>query len=248
MIKLVNGKTTVGELAANYPQTRKILEKWGIDYCCGGKLDLKTAAQEKLVNLDMILAELTDAIEKPVPKESQERNWTQAALTELADHIEEKHHTFMKEQLPRLSMLLAKVKKTHGEKHGEVLAELEDVYISLREEIEMHLMKEEKILFPYIRQIEGYAKGTGPQPQMHCGSVANPISQMELEHDSAGHALERMRELTNNYAMPQDGCNTFAELYEGLAAMEADLHEHIHLENNILFPKAVELENSIGLV
>jgi regulator of cell morphogenesis and NO signaling len=247
MVNLMNEKMTVGELVARYPQTRKTLEKWGIDYCCGGKHDLKTAAVEKAINLDALLAALNEAMQTAQVHDVSEQNWTTAALAELADHIEAKHHTFMKEQLPRLSLMLAKVKKAHGDKHGQMLTELEDVYLSLREEIEMHLMKEEQILFPYIRQIEEYATRKGPKPHVHCGSVANPITQMEHEHENAGRALEQMRKLTNNYTVPDDGCATFAALYEGLAAMEDDLHEHIHLENNILFPKAVELEPKAGL-
>ena len=109
-------------------------------------------------------------------------------------------------------------------------------------------MKEEQILFPYIRQIEAYANRNGPKPEVHCGSVANPITQMEFEHDNAGNALVEMRKLTDNYARPEDACKTFDALYEGLAAMEADLHEHIHLENNILFPKAIELEHGVKLI
>ena len=247
MVNLMNEKMTVGELVAQYPQTRTVLEKWGIDYCCGGRHDLKTAAAEKSVNLDALLAALNEVIETIASKEIPEQNWTTATLAKLADHIEAKHHTFMKEQLPRLSLILAKVKKAHGDKHGQMLTELEDVYLSLLEEIEMHLMKEEQILFPYIRQIEAYANGSGPKPQVHCGSVANPITQMEREHENAGRALGRMRELTNEYTLPDDGCMTFVALYEGLAAMEADLHEHIHLENSILFPKAIELEAKAGL-
>ena len=246
MVNLMNEKMTVGELVAQYPQARKTLEKLGIDYCCGGKHDLKTAAAEKSVNLDALLAALHEAIDAAASTEVSQ-NWTTATLAELADHIEAKYHAFMKEQLPRLSLMLAKVKKAHGDNHGQMLTELEDVYLSLREEIEMHLMKEEQILFPYIRQIEAYANGSGPKPQVHCGSVARPITQMEHEHESAGHALEQMRKLTNNYAVPDDGCATFAALYEGLAAMEDNLHEHIHLENSILFPKAIELEAKAGL-
>ena len=108
-------------------------------------------------------------------------------------------------------------------------------------------MKEEQILFPYIRQIEEYATTKGPKPQVHCGTVANPITQMEHEHGNAGNALKRMRELTNNYTLPDDGCTTFSTLYEGLAAMEDDLHEHIHLESSILFPKAIDMEVKAGL-
>ena len=121
MAKLIDEKMMVGELAAKYPQTRKVLEKLGIDYCCGGKHDLKTAAAEKSVNLETVLTALNEAVEKGSSQASEERDWTGAALTELADHIEAKHHTFMKEQLPRLSIMLVKVKKAHGEKHGEML-------------------------------------------------------------------------------------------------------------------------------
>jgi regulator of cell morphogenesis and NO signaling len=247
MVKLMAEKMTVGQLVAKHPQTRKIFEKWGIDYCCGGRHDLKTAAAEKSANLEMLLTELNEAIETVSSNQAPETDWTNASLAELADYIEARHHTFMKEQMPRLSAMLVKVKRAHGDKHGEMLTELEDVYLSLREEIESHLMKEEKILFPYIRQIEAHAAGKGPVPQAHCGSVTNPISQMEFEHDNAGNALKRMRELSNNYVVPPDGCSTFAALYEALAGMETDLHEHIHLENNILFPKAIELEHSLKL-
>jgi regulator of cell morphogenesis and NO signaling len=148
----------------------------------------------------------------------------------------------MREQLPRLQDLLAKVLKAHGPKHGTMLNPLQGTYNSLRQEIEQHLMKEEQVLFPYIRQIDEAASRGKPAPEMHCGSVQNPIRQMEHEHDNAGNALSRMRQLTDNYTLPGDACNTFRALYDGLQALEDDLHQHIHLENNILFPKAIKLE------
>jgi regulator of cell morphogenesis and NO signaling len=176
---------------------------------------------------------------------THERNWDTASLTELADHIEQKHHNYMHRQLPAISALFPKLKRAHAEMHGAMLAEIEDIFLSLREEIEMHLQKEEGILFPYIRQIERVAIKGGPAPQVHCGSVANPIHQMEHEHEAAGRALEEMRKITNDYTLPADNCNAFKALYHDLDAMEKDLHEHIHLENNILFPRAIELEKRV---
>jgi regulator of cell morphogenesis and NO signaling len=248
MEELLGERTTVRDLVVKYPRTRPVLERFGIDYCCGGGHTLKDAAAEKGVVLDALFAALKDSIETPVADSSErERDWSFAPLTELADHIEERHHTFMKEQLPRLHELMAKVLKAHGPRHGEMLSQLQDVYQSLRREIEQHLMKEEQILFPGIRQIDACAHEGGKKPELHCGSVQNPIRQMEHEHDNAGAALAKMRELTSDYTLLDDACNTFAALYDGLRDLEDDLHEHIHLENNILFPKSIELEEKSGI-
>ncbi len=126
-----------------------------------------------------------------------------------------------------------------------MLERLKHSYTSLKTDIEMHLQKEEQILFPLIRQIEAFQQGRGPAPEMHCGSIGNPIRQMEHEHDVAGQFLTQMRQITENYSLPKDACPTFTALYKGLDALEKDLHEHIHLENNILFPKAQDLEEQI---
>jgi len=240
MDKLPNEKTTVRDLVVQYPQTRAVLERLGIDYCCGGGHELKEAAAEKGVALDALLSALKESLETSADESS--RDWSTASLTELADHIEARHHTFMWEQLPRLQELMTKVLKAHGPKHGEMLSRLQGVYRSLREEIEQHLMKEEQILFPGIRRIEAYAREGGEKPALHCGSIQNPIRQMQHEHEDAGAALTEMREITSDYALPGDACNTFAALYDGLKELEDDLHEHIHLENNILFPKSIDLE------
>ncbi|MBI5116110.1 iron-sulfur cluster repair di-iron protein [Candidatus Poribacteria bacterium] len=239
-----NEKTTVRDLAAKYSQVRPVFERYGIDYCCGGLHDLETAAAEKGVGVEMLIEALGDAIKSPVSGQAQ-RDWSKSNVTDLADHIEKRHHTFMKEQLPRLAGLMATVLEAHGARHGDMLKSLKGVFESLRSEIEQHLMKEEQILFPYIRRIDEYAIEGGDAPEAHCGTVQNPIRQMEYEHDNAGRALAKMRELTSNYTLPGDACNTFRALYDGLKALEGDLHEHIHLENNILFPKAVETEKKL---
>lgn len=246
MVKTVSEETTVRELVVKYPRARPVLERLGIDYCCGGGHALKEAAAEKGVNLDALFEALEDSLSAPSPDDA-EKDWSAATPTELADHIEERHHTFMKEQLPRLRDLLAKVLDAHGPRHGDMLKQLLETYDSLRREIEQHLMKEEQILFPAIRQIDAYAREGGAKPALHCGLVQNPIRQMEHEHDNAGAALARMRELTSDYTLPDDACNTFGALYDGLRELEDDLHEHIHLENNILFPEVVELEKTSGI-
>jgi regulator of cell morphogenesis and NO signaling len=233
----------LGDIVARYPQTRALMEQFGLDYCCGGKHTLAEAAGQVDKDPQEITARLNEALE--TTEQDPQTNFPAMSSTELADYIESTHHSFMHEQLPRLSALITKVQGAHSQRHGAMLTSLRQVYEQLKAEIEMHLEKEEQILFPYIRQIETFAKGLGEVPQVHCGSVQNPINQMEYEHDVAGGALAKMRELTDDYAVPDDGCESFKALYEGLAALEQDLHQHIHLENNILFPKAIALERTM---
>jgi len=235
-------KTAVKDIVIRYPKTRTALEALGIDYCCGGKANLALAAEKAGVLTNRVLADLEQALTEAEPGAASVRDWSTASLTELVDHIEQTHHVFMKEQLPRLAGLLDKTIRAHADRHGQMLEQLRQSYISLKTDIEMHLMKEEQILFPLIRQMEAFEKHQGPVPEMHCGSIGNPIGQMEYEHDVAGDFLAKMRQVTNDYTLPGDACPTFTALYEGLDAMEKDLHEHIHLENNILFPKTQELE------
>ncbi|GEM_PF-166045 len=231
---------TVAELVVEHPELKEKLEKMGIDYCCGGKRPLGEAVRAAGIEWPAFVSKL-----QAEAKSSAQKDWNKVPVTELADHILNRHHTFMKEQLPRMDSLLTKVRSAHGENHGPMIDDLRRVFDSLRAEIEMHLMKEEQILFPAIKAVDAYVSGTGGVPEIHCGSVANPIRQMEYEHDSAGEALSEMRRITGNYTLPEDACQTFAALYDGLQAIEADLHEHIHLENNILFPRSVRQEKEM---
>jgi len=237
----LSGNMTVKEIVVQHPETRVVLEKLGIDYCCGGKTPLEKAAQQAGLSTDRVLTELNQALRAPQGGVAV-KDWTSASPTELADHIEQTHHVFMKEQLPRLADLLDKTLRTHGERHADVLEQLRRTFIALKTDIEMHLAKEEQILFPLIRQMDAYQQGQGPVPEVHCGTVANPIGQMEFEHDQAGRLLAEIRATTSDFQLPEDACETFLALYDGLRDLEADLHEHIHLENNILFPEAVEAE------
>ncbi len=244
MKKAISLNMSLGDIVSQYPQTRELLETLGLDYCCGGRQALSDAAAASGRDPNEVLSRLIKTAEAPA--ETKQIDFTALSLTELVSHIEQTHHVFMRQQLPRLSDLLRKVKQAHGRQYGDMLTALEQVFQLLNADISMHLEKEELVLFPYIRQIEAYMQDAGPAPEMHCGTVQNPIHQMEHEHDLAGDALLRMRKLTDNYQVPPDGCASFRALYEGLNALEADLHHHIHLENNILFPRAVQMEETMA--
>lgn len=221
---------TVAELAARSLAAARVFEDHGIDFCCGGAKPVDQACREKGVDPDRLLAELEAAAKAGEPGE---RDWNQAPLAELAAHIVDRHHRYLKAELPRLSNWLTAVRKAHDATDGPTLRALEYTYTAMRDELEMHMQKEEMILFPAIQ-------GTSSHPCF--GSVANPIRVMEHEHDSAGRALREMRSLTSGYQAPPHACNTFRALYAGLAELEKDLHLHIHLENNILFPRALAAE------
>ena len=242
MNSILTEDMTVKDIVVRFQQTREALETLGIDYCCGGKIPLYEAAQHAGLSVHRVLTDLTQALEGTNQEAAAVGDWNSVSLTELVDHIEHTHHVFMKEQLPRLSGLLNKTIQAHGIKHGKMLERLKYDHSALRTDIEMHLEKEEQILFPLIRQMEAFQHGRGPALEMHCGSIANPIHQMEYEHDVAGRFLAQMRHISDDYTLPDEACPTFTALFEGLAALEKDLHEHIHLENNILFPKAEDLE------
>lgn len=230
---------TVGQLVAERPSRARVFERFGVDYCCGGKTALGDACAERRLDTQKIVAALREADSKAAA--TDEPDWTRAALSELIAHILEKHHAYLRGELPRLAQMVAKVYDVHGARHPE-LAEVRQTYNGLHAELELHMMKEEQILFPLIKTMEAsQSLETG-----HCGSVNNPISMMEHEHDSAGAALARMRSLTGDFTPPEDACNTYRVLMDGLAELEADLHQHIHKENNILFPRASELEAALA--
>lgn len=226
-------------MAATQPASVRVFETHGIDFCCGGKISLADACRDRGVVLEALLAEIDRAASAGA---ADEKDWTRAGIDSLIDHILDTHHAYLKTQLPRLGAMIEKVRSKHGERHGNVLEPLAGTFGPLRQELESHLAKEETVLFPLIRSL-ALARDSGIQPPAHhCGSVRNPLRVMLMEHDSAGEALARMRTITDGYAAPADACNTFRAMYWELSELERDLHRHIHLENNILFPRAVELE------
>jgi regulator of cell morphogenesis and NO signaling len=227
-------RTTVGQLVAERPARARVFERYGIDYCCGGKTPLDEACAGKSLDVEAVVRELDAPDEAPAMDQT---DWTRAPLGELIDHIVATHHAYLQQQLPRLAAMANKVVDVHGERHPE-LNEVRAVFEELAAELESHLGKEEQILFPMIKELEASATA----PCFHCGSVNNPIRVMEHEHDRAGDALARIRELTRDYSPPSDACNTYRTLLTELAALETDLHQHIHKENNILFPRAAAME------
>jgi len=238
--------TTLREIVAACPQARPILDKHRLDYCCGGAQSLESAAIEAGVDAGAILEELLRAEFPAGAPQGGSIDWTRAPLSELAAHILAKHHAYMREVLPRIGLALPKVLRAHGARHGATIEPLKHEFEGLCLELEAHLEKEERVLFPYIQALDAAAAGGTGLPPHHCGTVRNPIRQMEHEHTEAGRALVEMRRLTSDYALPGDACPTFSGLYRDLQAMEADLHEHIHLENNILFPRAVAIEAELA--
>lgn len=229
---------TVGQWVAEHPQTSRIFEAAKIDYCCGGRKPLAQACLEHQLDPEQILAQLIQAAD--TPDEQPERNWPQIGLAALCDHIEQTHHAYLRQELPRLTNLIAKLVNVHGAAHGE-LAEVEQYFADLRSELEPHMFKEEQILFPAIRRLEQ----ADTEQRFPFGTVANPIRMMEIEHDTAGNAMARIRELTSDYLPPADACNTYRATLDALLTLEQDLHVHIHKENNILFPSAIEREQSL---
>jgi len=241
----VDGKTTVRDLVGRYPQTRPVFEKHGIDYCCGGGKCLGEAADERGLKLPELVGALEEAIRTTAGKaEATDKDWYAERLGALVDHIVAAHHGYLKTALPRLRVLVPTVLNAHGAHHGDVLRQVQALFNALDAELSSHLMKEEQVLFPYIVALESHVQEGCPKPRAPFGSARNPIRQMEHEHESAGQALAQLREVTRDYSPPADACPTFAAMYEELQRMEADLHQHIHLENNILFPRAIELEGA----
>jgi regulator of cell morphogenesis and NO signaling len=233
----VQAKQSVGELVVEHPHRSRIFEHLGIDYCCGGKQSLEDACQRKGLDLLSVIEVLDQAGSQHDAGRSG-RNPSEMSLSELADHIEAVHHDYLRSELPRVDQLVNKVANAHGERDPR-LVRLIPIFIGFREELMMHMRKEEQILFPMIRQIEsGSASGAA-----HCGSVANPIRQMEAEHDDAGDALEQMRALTDGFEVPEIACNTHRAMLDALAYLERDMHTHVHKENSILFPRAIQLES-----
>ena len=230
---------TVGEIAVEVPNATREFEKLGIDYCCGGGRTLGEACAEAKISVAEALERLQESMTAAPPSTNQD--WQNQPLADLIGHITRSHHVFVREECPRIEALAAKVVSVHGKNHPELL-EVQEVFSALAEELSVHLMKEEQILFPYVNRMEESALAGEPAPLAMFGTVVNPIRMMMQEHDGAGEALRSLRAVTKDYTLPEDACISYRTLYQALQGFEADLHQHIHLENNILFPRAVAME------
>lgn len=230
----ISPSSHVGQIVASQPLLARVFERVGIDYCCGGKRTLAEACTAKGLDPATVAVLLEAAIQMSGPKPAVDA--ATMSLTELADHIEATHHAYLKEELPQLMEKADRVAYKHGWRDPRLPAVAATIH-ALAGEMFSHMAKEEQILFPLVRELE--RDGTISHP---CGSVANPIRQMELEHDSAGSALARLRELTDGFTPDGEACNTHRAMLAALAQLESDLHTHVHKENNVLFPRAIALE------
>ncbi len=229
--------TSLAEIASHRPDLTRELERLGLDYCCGGKRSLAVACAERGLDPGAITAELNGT---PVAEVSA-ADWIALPLADLVDHLEAMHHRYLKQELPRLSELAAKVSRVHGETHPE-LVQAAELLAELRADMEPHLQKEGQVLFPMIRSLATACN----RPSFNCGSIANPISVMEQEHTAVGALLERLRQITNGFQAPADTCASTRALMPGLAELEADTHLHVHKENNHLFPAVLALERTLA--
>jgi regulator of cell morphogenesis and NO signaling len=229
---------TVRQLATEIPGATRLFEKVGIDYCCGGQHSLADACTTAGLRLEEVMASL-QKVQSSTNR--TDNNFAAMPLADLIDHIVETHHVFTTNEIHRLRHLINKVCSVHGPNHSE-LGLLRAVFEKLAAELGPHMLKEERVLFPYVVMLEDGLRFSRPVPAPPFVKVANPVRMMMMEHDKAGDLLKEMRQLTASYVPPADACISFRTLYQALEEFEKDLHQHIHLENNILFPKAVELE------
>lgn len=235
---------TVREIAIEHPATVGIFESLGIDYCCGGKRTLNDACERAGVPVQHALDLLASGEEGASVDVT---DWAGASTGELIGHIVGRHHNYVRSESPRLVFMLEKVVSRHGQEHPE-LASIRDLFSALTQELSAHMLKEETILFPYLEQMaSAVARGAAPPPAVF-GSVEMPISRMLAEHDDAGELLAEMRVLSSEYRAPDSACPTYRALYHGLEEFERDLHHHVHLENNILFPRALHMEQQASEV
>lgn len=228
---------SIGQLVAERPSRSRVFERWGIDYCCGGKKRLEQTCKSLAIDLEAVQQDLED---ESIFETDDRTDWNSVPLPALVSNIVNTHHAYLREALPRLSALTQKVRDAHGKRHPE-LAPLAEVFSSFREHMEEHAGKEERFLFPYIEALAS----NEAQPALECGSIANAIQVMEREHEDAGDALDAMRRLTSGYRVPEGACATYRAMLDALAQLEADTHTHVHKENHILFPRAVALEGEL---
>jgi len=229
---------TVREIALQQPASIRVFEHLGIDYCCGGRKPLSEACEARNLQVSDVIAALEAAaggIENPA------EDLTAKSLTGLCAHIVATHHEYVRRELPRLAALAQKVVNRHGETHPE-LPVIQATLARLAAELTQHLAKEEVVLFPYIGKLERAITEGASRPQGCFGTVANPIAMMTQEHDDAGTLLQVLRTKSSEYTTPEGACPTYHAFYDGLREFEQDLHQHIHLENNVLFPRAVAME------
>jgi regulator of cell morphogenesis and NO signaling len=238
------GEKKLSEIVLGDVRTIAVFNEFGIDYCCGGKRSLALACKQKGVDVAAVEARLVAASQAPATEAIVE-DYAKWPVDELALHIVHKHHRYVETRLPELLRLIDKVAERHGPEHAELL-EIKSIFHGVAEELTGHMKKEELILFPWIKRLGMVERGEIDYVMPPFGSVANPIQMMEREHVDAGDGMARIRVLTNHYVLPAGACMSYWQTYEYLKEFEADLHLHVHLENNLLFPQAIALESQFA--
>ncbi len=230
---------SIGELALEVPQAIGILEKWQIDYCCKGGRSIEEACAAAGVAVSELMLEIGGG-----RNTDEARQWQNEPLKALKDHIVETHHVFTRDIMETIRQLSDKVATRHGANHPEVV-QLQKIVHDMADDLIPHMLKEEQVLFPYIEQLEAAVGRSEEPPVPFFGTVRNPVRMMMAEHDAVGDLLRQARSTTNDYSLPGDACLSFRALYERLNDVEQDLHQHIHLENNVLFPRAASMEEGV---
>jgi regulator of cell morphogenesis and NO signaling len=237
---MLDTNTTIRNIVADDFRAASVFERHGIDFCCGGNRPVAEACRELGVSQIELEAELRAVLAPSQPGLPRFNSWD---LDVLTGYIVGNHHGYVRQAIPGLLAHARKVADVHGERHPEVKA-IAEYFESVAADLAQHMAREEQVLFPYINGLAAAGRG-GAMPIAPFGSVANPIRMMEAEHQAAGDAMASIRKLSGGYVPPADACTTFTVAYQELQAFEADLHQHVHLENNILFPKALELERGL---
>jgi regulator of cell morphogenesis and NO signaling len=226
----ISTEAQVAELVLEEASRARVFERFGIDYCCGGKTPLEAACADRGVDVDEVIA----ALREPRAPEAEDVDWADASVSALVDHIVERHHAYLREELPPLAALVDKVARAHGDTHPE-LADVQTTFVGIADELSEHMLKEEQLVFPMCVALEEGEPLPGP--------LESPIAAILHEHDEVAGGLERLRALTSGYEPPVDACNSYRAMLDRLRTLELDTHRHVHEENNVLLPRALALES-----
>ena len=238
----ITGKDTIGKVVANDNRTAAIFKKHLMDFCCRGNISIDKACANRKMDSEQLIIELNQAIKDSSKELTDFNNWP---LDELSSYIEKTHHRYCDAKISEIKPYLEKITEEHGEDHPE-LKEINELFAETAGEMTSHMKKEELILFPFIRKMVKNKNSEEGLPAARFGSVENPIDMMLEDHSDEGDRFHKIRALSNNYTAPEDACNVYRITFALLNEFEDDLHQHIHLENNILFPKSIELEKAFG--
>lgn len=238
----ITRETLIADLAVARPGTIRVFQKHGLDFCCGGQRPLGEACAEKGLAFDVLRADLAAA---EAPAADDGFDWSRAPLDVVVSRIVDRYHVWLRAEMPRLQQMADKVRQVHGSRHPEVV-DVASLLVDLANDLRPHMMKEEQMLFPYVARLAQADREGTPMAPSPFGTVDNPIHVMEAEHEAVGDLLKALRRFTKDFASPADACNTFRGLYLGLEELERELHEHIHVENNVLHPRARQLERALA--